>query len=495
MIDRIWTLLAFAALLLATATPAGAAWRRAESDHFIIYSQGSEDRIRDQVALLEDYHRFLRALLGVQQPPTPNKLGIYMVRGPGQLRLIRNVAPGIAGFYSASSTGIAAFADESMSAANARNHILLHEIAHHFMAQYRPAPYPTWYVEGFAEYVATTEFRKDVIEYGEASFGRAFTLTYGKWLPLERVLFGQVPAGGDEMAAYYAQSWLLAHYLLRDDERRPRLGAYFTAVARGEDSRKAFAGQFPISFEALEKDLRAYLKRGMTFSRAKRASAAVAPATTITRLPVSADDLLLLRATLEVGPEPGTEPALLAKIRAAAAKHEGDSFARRVLAQGEALHGDPARADALLTELLAAQPDDAELLYFRGMRYFTAAREAEDDWAAQLKEAQKWFARAHKADKNHFQTLIRYAESLRADPRFVSDNTVNILLLARQLAPQVAEASINAARLLLARKRFEEAEQLLLPLTADPHDAGLAAAARTMLEQARARRAPEGAEE
>jgi Flp pilus assembly protein TadD len=494
MLNRIRILLAFAVLLLGAAAPAQAAWRRAESDHFIVYSQGSEGRIREQAALLEDYHQFLRLLLGVEEPATPNKLSIYMVRGPAQLRQIRNLPSGAAGFYAAGSTGIAAFSDET-GGEEARNHILLHEIAHHFMAQYRPAPYPTWYVEGFAEYVSTVQFKKDVIEYGRASLGRAVTLTYAKWLPLERVLFGQVPTDRDEMAAFYAQSWLLAHYLLRDDQRRPKLGAYFAAVARGSDSRKAFAEHFPGSLDALEKELRDYLKRGMTFSRAKRASAARAPAIAFTTLPAAADDLLLLRATLEVGPDAGGEAALLGRIRAAAGRDPDDPFAKRVLAQAEALHGDSAKADALLTELLAARPNDAELLYFKGMRYLREARETDDDWAALLKEAQKWFARAHKADQNHFQTLLRYAESLRADRRLVSDNTINILLLARQLAPQVSEAAINAANLLLARKRYEEAEQLLLPLTADPHDTGIAAEAKALLERARARQEPDSAQE
>ena len=71
---------------------------------------------------------------------------------------------------------------------------------------------------------------------------------------------------------------------------------------------------------------------------------------------------------------------------------------------------------------------------------------------------------------------------------FGSENTANVLLLAHQLAPQVSEITMNAARLLISRREYDDAKALLRPLAADPHNAGLAEAARRMMEQAR--RAP-----
>ena len=46
--------------------------------------------------------------------------------------------------------------------------------------------------------------------------------------------------------------------------------------------------------------------------------------------------------------------------------------------------------------------------------------------------------RAHRVDPNHFQTLYRFAQSLRGEADISSENTSNVLLLAHQLAPQVA---------------------------------------------------------
>ena len=489
---KIWRWRTIVALILAAlwSAPAAADWKRAESDNFIVYSQASEGALREQSALLEDYHQFLRRLTNVTEPNAPNKLNIYMVRSAAELRSIHNMPAGIAGVYIATSDGLAAVVDES--APGQGQETLLHEVAHHFMKQYRPLPYPAWYVEGFAEYVSTASFKKGAVELGRPSMGRAYSLVEGKWLPLDRILFGQVPTDRDGMSAFYAQSWLLAHYLLRSEELRPKFAAYLAAAATGEDPRKAFAASFPAPIAELERELRTYTKRGMTYTRFSRASDAAPPPVTITRLPASADDLLLLRATMEVGPE--DEAALLARVRAAAAKND-DEFARRVLAQAEALLGDPAKADALLASLLATSPNDPELLYFKGMRHLRSARAATDGGEADFKLARTAFVSAHKGNPDHWQTLLRYAEALQVTEAFRSDNTVNILLLAHQLAPQVYEATMNAAQLLIARKRWAEAEQLLLPLTGEPHNVGLANAARSMLATARARGAAAAAPE
>jgi hypothetical protein len=123
------------------------------------------------------------------------------------------------------------------------------------------------------------------------------------------------------------------------------------------------------------------------------------------------------------------------------------------------------------------------------MRHLRSARVANAQSEASFKIARNAFALAHKANPNHWQTLLRYAEALQVTDRFVSDNTINILLLARELAPQAVEATMNAAQLLIARKRWDEAERLLLPLTGDPHNPGLAEAAKSMLARIQARRA------
>jgi tetratricopeptide (TPR) repeat protein len=470
---------ALAATLL-TAVPAQATWLRAETPNFILYSRSDGAEIRAQAQLLEDFHHFLRALTGIEAPPSPQPLEVYLVASGAELRAVRDMAPGISGVYVAGSGGAAALVDESSDGDG--DSVMLHEVAHHFLKQYRPQPYPTWFSEGFAEYVSTVWLGETAVELGRVHHARAAALAERDWLPLDRILFGEVPEDPAAMEAYYGQSWLLAHYLLRSDELRPRLFAFLSACASGADPRSAFALHLP-PIPLLEIALRSYAREGIgygTYFRERRPPADVR----IAALPDSADHLLLYRAAMDLGPPPGSEATLLAGVRAAAKGRE-DVFALRVLAQAEAYYGSSRKADRLLDRLLEAEPGDAELLYWKGMRHLVAARAAGKRGRDEYREARTWFVRAHRADPTHYPTLLRYAEALHLEDDFVSDETIGLLLLARRLAPHSQEATMSAASLLLARGRYQEAERLLLPLAAGSDDLRRTQMAEQMLRRAR----------
>lgn len=203
-------------------------------------------------------------------------------------------------------------------------------------------------------------------------------------------------------------------------------------------------------------------------------------------MPRSAQDLILFEAALRVGVPAERRQTYLQQIRTAAARHPDDPLAMRVLAHAEALHGDGAAAERLLDRLLAATPNDAQLMYLKGMRFWVAA-ESDNPPANAARDARTWFTRAHRADANHYQTLYRYALSLRSEPNYVSENTSNVLMLAHQLAPQVGEIRMNAAVMMVNRREWDQAAALLRPIAADPHDSGMARAARQMLAIAQAR--------
>jgi hypothetical protein len=212
------------------------------------------------------------------------------------------------------------------------------------------------------------------------------------------------------------------------------------------------------------------------------------PPVTITQLPRSANDLLLYEAALRLGSDNAGRTSLLERIRAAAARHGEDAYARRVLAHAEVMHGDRAVGGQLVEALIRTSPNDVELLYLMGMRHLIEA-EKSDDWEGNARQAARWFTRAHRADGNHYQTLYRYSQSLRGQQSYDSENTANILALAHQLAPQVDEISMNTAAILIARRDFDSAQAILEPLAASPHSESLADAARQLLEQVRQGRA------
>lgn len=474
------------AALVCAIVPAAAQWRRAESQNFVVFAESSEGELRERVRILEDYDQLLRRLMRTETPPSPNKLHVYLVRGVTEMS---TVLPGVsaAGVYFTNPNGILAMAD-MRAQVGSEMAVLLHEYAHHFMMQYHGRVYPPWYVEGFAEFMMTARFTDHAVEVGHTNAVRARTLSIREsWLPLEQILFerSRHPAA---QGRFYAQSWLLTHYLLNGPERLRQLQSYMAALARAEDPRRAFTASFGVEPADLQSRLRRYAAGGLTFMRMPRPSAVSPPAVAIEQLPASAGDLLLLQASLVVEPE--HNPEALRRIRRAAARHS-DSFAQRVLAQAEAVYGDPAVAERLSDKLLAANPMDAELMHFRGMGYLRASRTAPPAERPALQRlARSWFSRAHAIDRTRFQTLYRYVQTFDGEAGAATENNAEMLLLANSLAPQVPDVRLTAARMLMGLGDFELAETLLLPLVSTAHEGPQANTARELIAKARNRLPP-----
>lgn len=370
--------------LVLAVSPARAEWRRAESANFVVYSQASEARLRQQAELLEDYDRLLRALTGTTAPPAANKLQVYIVRRNSQLDVVLPVSVMVGGFYSARPTAIAALVDETGGERD--NQTLFHEYTHHFMWQYFPATYPDWYIEGFAEFMMTAQFRPDQIEYGRYARDRVLLLNARN---VSASFITGPPTVREPFftANYYSRSWLGVHYFFSSPERRRKLRRYLEAVARGEDSVEALEREAGMTVGQLGIELGNYIRgRHIAFQRITRTPAAPPPIS-ISALPASADDLLLPDIATRLDLDRNRRSTILQRVRDAAVRHPDDPYARRILAQAEVLFGDGARGDVLLRELLADSPQDAELLYLRGMRHLIAAR-AGSDPAANHRQAQ-----------------------------------------------------------------------------------------------------------
>jgi tetratricopeptide (TPR) repeat protein len=474
------------ALLVLVPSPARAEWFRAESPNFIVYGEMARDRLRERVILLEEFDAFLRLLTGTADPPAPNKLRVYLVHGGLEMSLVAPVGPGIGGFYRATAEGVALVADEYTNWRQNEDDTLLHEYAHHFMMQYHPAPYPTWYVEGFADYVSTASITPRRIEYGNYNLIRASWLTGAtNWIPYEEILFGRLR--NISLGSYYAQSWVLVHYIMADERRRAAFVRYVQALGRGEEPRPAFAAAFGVGPAELDRTLRDYSRR-ITFHRINRTGPPPAPPIAITRLGSQGLNPPLLEASLLLDTSAGNRARILDRARRAG--RDEDDYGRRLWVRAEILLGDPGAADPMLDRLLAAAPADPELLYLKGLRHLVTGRRDAVGRAAEYRRAGEFFARAIRADPNYWQALFHYAETLPPD-RLLSDNSRNILILASQLAPQVIDIRLAAAHLLLLRGEFEQAEAMLLPIAPTVHDPDAGDRALEFLRLARARQRPD----
>lgn len=365
------------------------------------------------------------------------------------------------------------------------------------MYQYFNNAYPAWYIEGFAEVVSTAVLGSDRIVIGRSDEGRLYTLLNVNWMPMDR-LISTAPnqmRDGREMAAFYAQAWLFAHYLLLTPGADAQFRAYVRALRTGRPPGEAFQEGFGVTPAAMQARLRQYLRGDPNAIALNRPALVARPQMTVTQLPASATRLMPLSARLASGTIRDEDKAeVLARVRHLAGAPPYDDFALFTLARAEIRLGSPAAARVLLEPHVAAHPEDRDALYLMGLAFLREAQSAEGDERL-LAEARRFFIRAHRIDGNHVPTLARYAETYSGVTMSEAtyENYLNILLLARQLAPQVDEISLNAANVLLSSGRAREAIPILRALAYDPHAGGAAETAQRLLTEAETALATEAA--
>ena len=167
-----------------------------------------------------------------------------------------------AGFFFSDVRENAIIVDDSDIASGIQ--IILHEYAHYLNKQSGRIRYPRWYEEGHAEYLSHSRLRDQAFEYAMAPKQHVATLHFTQWLPYSEVLETNDTTllGPVEGAVFYAQSWLLVHYLHSGEtsERnvQGKMHAYANAVSGGQSHVEAFERVFAIDLEALEQELMRY---------------------------------------------------------------------------------------------------------------------------------------------------------------------------------------------------------------------------------------------
>ncbi len=456
----IYRLLLAAALLLGA--PAHAEWREATSTNFVVYSEGGEAELREFIAKLEKFNFVLRTFHGVRAPPSPNRLRVFLMPS---VNGVQRYAPGAAGFYIRRARGPMMVGTRT-SRANARidsESILLHEYTHHFMYQYFPASYPTWYSEGFAEFWGATRFLdNDVVEVGLPVDYRYQSFFSNRWLHARRLLTIQSYAGTRELDLVYAQGWLLVRQMFDDPEIHRQIQAYLNAINAGRTYEQA-AGEAIDDLDRLNSRLFSYASR-------RRFSVLQLPFRTIdvgeidVRVVSPAEQALMHQ---EIMLSRGIRASELADfagdLRPIANRFPEDPFALRLLLETERLAGDNAAALAAADRLLAIRPDDPRGLMHRGMIEAERLRDAGSTDQAAWDAARQFILRANRAAPNDPLVLEAYHDSFTLAGQLPPESAQNALYSAMERAPSDYDLRYKVAADFEARGMVEEALAIIRP--------------------------------
>lgn len=479
---------AVAAGLLLSGTPARAEWKRAESPRFIVYSRGAEGPLRRYVQALETYDYVLRVRMGLPlEGEAVRKLPIYLVESrAGLVQINPGTGENVAGTYFPTGEDIFAAAIQDRE-----QDFLLHEYFHHFsMALGGASTYPGWLIEGLAEYFMTADIKSDSVTIGGYNENRVYWLQSTTWLPLEELLSkrpGEIRRSSYR-ETYYPLAWLLTHWFMGNADRRTQLTAYLADVTQGGDPVEALQRATNMTLGELRQELRRYLNGRVPLTRYELnlPTAEIA----VTRLPRSADDLLLLGQRLKLGVADDKRAETAELVRRLAARYPDDPFAMLQLGHAELHFGDADEGEAILTRLLEREPDNVEALQLMASRYMRLAQDRPDEALTLIRQARSYLAHAYRVDSAQYFTLSMLARTRQGTPDYPTQNDLTTWDLAFNLAPQLASIRLGYASAMMQAEEFPEAIALLEPLANAPHGGEASESAQRLIQRARANQDP-----
>jgi hypothetical protein len=354
--------------------------------------------------------------------------------------------------------------------------VLYSAFAQHFLRTYTHDVFPRWYVDGVGAIFSTLNVRDDgSVDYAVApNQYRVFFRAY-KPIDVAEVVTGRYLDVPDTQWNPY-QAWLIAHYFLFSNlkaERSRQFREYLTAIGRGTPM--AEAAQVFGDLRKLRSDLTAYRTSALAYARtAKPAAREEAPL--ISRLsPTSA---AMIEARLQMGarlaPFPvehaGAEPWLAQlRSRVAALPYEPDAMLVQAEAECRAGHADTCLE--LSERVLEKTPDDVRALTWKGVALTgQAVSGPAPARAATLATARTTLARAIQLDGEAPLPLIAYFQSFTRAGERVPDGAMRGLALAIRAVPSAPAPRLYMAQELVRQNHADLARQVVYPLLYGPDD-------------------------
>ncbi|MGX7894856.1 hypothetical protein [Tsuneonella sp. HG222] len=474
---------AFAAFVLAILVnlpaQASAEWLRADSKHFILYSEGSEGELRRFADDAEKFDALLRGWFKAGAHEDASRLPIFILEDTDAVSRLRGVSDGsLGGFYTGNTEG--AFAVSSRERAQSEyqstaRQVLFHEYAHHFFTRYVPDSYPLWLFEGFAEYFSYTTFsRTEGYTVGNVAKARAYGLLDGDRLPIKRILTGDLEGlNAMQSDVFYGRSWLLTHALISTPEGLAKLDRYMRAFGSGSTPEEAAVEAFG-SLDDLDSELLRLTRRGLTSFTSKNALP-YDGTVTVTRLSPMESDLLEARIARRASIYPAQA---LARAAALAASAPDNPAVLAELAQAEFAVGEETEdkavgrahfgaAQAAADLVLAVDPKNVAALMTKGLTILEMGDGSPSD--ADVAEARKLFVRANNADPSNPQALYEFYRTYSEYGKRPPDVAIQGLEAAFGRAPEIVDYRVELAMAYADQGKFEPALSLVQFLAFHPH--------------------------
>jgi len=367
---------------------------------------------------------------------------------------------------------------------------LFHESAH-LLLDSQARRIPDWLNEGLAQYYSTFEFDIDANKnsLGKPLKGNLALLRKNKLLPLA-TLFAVDRASADyheseRSGIFNAQSWALVHYLLTTGNGRElQLLRFIEMTAAGVSFERSFWQSFKVGYEAMEAELKEYVRRENFRARNTELEDRLSVAADLKSLPLTNADAHYFLGDLLLHINRYDDAAR--HLQTAVALDPGAAHAAASLGMVRVRQRRGAEARRLLQHAAALAPDNYLIHYYYA---YAISREQMDDEqeidayeddAAQLMRRELRRAIALKPDFAESYRLLAFINLVTGEQL---PEAVELLRRGLKLSPGRPDLTFILAQVYLRMKDAHAARAALQQLVNSAANPRLRARAQTLLDR------------
>ena len=477
-------------------------WFRAESEHFIVYSDTKHTHVGQLLHKLERFDYLLRLYSNIEKPADAQpKLTLYYQSRIKDLNEIdKNRPPYAIGLYTSCAKGVQAFGAHMYYGVNDKIPLekqpeneglsyIFEAYARHFLYRYTDTRGPTWYIDGFAQYFANTRFSdtETVVGIPPQSVRDYLMFISGGnsyySLDYKDILLGNESKGHNVAGEagvrleFQSKSWALTHYILSSSENIQHFRNYNNLVAQGVEHTKAFEQAFGYKVSKLSNQLWNY-KRKSAEGLKLNLTAGGTQDIQFSSLPISANKLILADAALKACPTPTEGASLLTKINDEAKKYPHSDYAQLILSRAQIDWGNPQDALTYLTPKAIESNFDA--VYLLGLAQSRLAEQSQGDAQKNyLESALVNLQKAHTMNPLSAEAFYAYFTTGVRAKKAPTEDVLTAAIQAGKLAPEVNAYLRSAALSYAYLKRLPETDQTLDLIARNSRDPQMADWAKT----------------
>lgn len=244
-------------------------WQELRTPNFRAYTVGNTQVLMTIVGKMEQFRHAYGSLAGFQTVASPPIL-FYAFPDDKSFTPFKPLYQGkpkdTAGYFTRGE--LANFIAMDLERPSSLTIETIHHEYTHLLLRRNAIYWPLWLEEGMADLYSNFEVNGPAVLIGKPLRKRLNTLQREEMLPLSRLLGVKHDSPEynteEHSGMFYAQSWLLTHYLTMGDNanHRARFAQFNHLLRAGVEPTLAFTSAFAITLPVMERELKGYYGRG-----------------------------------------------------------------------------------------------------------------------------------------------------------------------------------------------------------------------------------------